>query len=404
MQLPGPPAPFVLIDDAREQASQPARLYVDPVEIVRADSVEAVMPALERLRTARRNGLHAAGYLAYEAGFAFEPRLSRLAGNKPDRPLLWFGLFNDVTELAPAEVPALFDGCGKADWGRLQPSWSQEQYAAAFAQVQAMIRAGDIYQANLSFDCTVPVSGDMRALYAALRPHSQAGHGALVMTGEHWLLSFSPELFFTLDGDRLTTRPMKGTALRDSDAGRDAANAQELRSDPKQRAENLMIVDLLRNDLSRVAVPGSVAVPQLFEIEHYPTVLQMTSTVTGRLRPELDAVDVLAALFPCGSITGAPKLRAMEIIHAIEGRARGAYTGAIGHLDPNGDAEFNVAIRTICVEYDSSAASLGLGSGVVSDSVCADEWRECLDKGRFLDTGSEPATKIDLGEASTDGE
>lgn len=384
MQLPGPPEPFVLIDDAREQASRPVRLYVDPVDIIRADSVEAVKPALERLRTARRNGLHAAGYLAYEAGFAFESRLARLKEDKQEQPLLWFGLFNNMIELEPAKVPALFQNCGEASWGDLQPSWSQAEYEAAFAHVQAMIRAGDIYQANLSFDCAVPVHGDMRALYAALRPGSKAGHGALVMTGEQWLLSFSPELFFTLNGNQLTTRPMKGTASRDSDAGRDAANALNLLSDPKQRAENLMIVDLLRNDLSRVAVPGSVRVPQLFEIEHYPTVHQMTSTVTGCLRPGLDAIDVLAALFPCGSITGAPKLRAMEIIHATEGRTRGAYTGAIGYLDPDGDAEFNVAIRTICVEYGNHVASLGLGSGVVSDSVRADEWRECLDKGRFL--------------------
>ena len=177
---------------------------------------------------------------------------------------------------------------------------------------------------------------------------------------------------------------MKGTAPRGSDATSDAEYARGLRQDAKQQAENLMIVDLLRNDLSRIAMPGSVAVPELFTIETYPSVHQMTSTVTARLRSGLDPIDVLAAMFPCGSITGAPKIRAMEIIHQVEERARGPYTGAIGAIEPSGRAAFNVAIRTVCVNNGNSWGTIGLGSGVVADSRAESEWRECLDKARFL--------------------
>lgn len=385
-----PSTPFVLLDDARSGgAARPARLYADPVGIVRADRMADVVPALERLRAAQSEGLHVAGFMGYEAGYALEPRLSgldvRWESDAP--PLLWFGLFDRVEEIAAEQVPALFP----AHHGRLTtpaPLISRADYAAAFAAIREKIIAGDIYQANLTFPSAVDVGDDPAALYGAIRPHAAAGHGALVFTGDHWLLSFSPEQFFALEGDRLVTRPMKGTALRDADPARDAASAAALRADPKQRAENLMIVDLLRNDLSRIAAPGSVAVPELFSIESYPTVHQMTSAVTARVRDGLDAIDALSALFPCGSITGAPKIRAMEIIHAIEGCARGPYTGTIGAIDRDGNAAFNVAIRTICVKKGAKQGVIGLGSGLVADSEAESEWQECLDKSRFLTGGA----------------
>lgn len=386
------PAPFVLIDDARDGVARPARLYRDPVEIVSVRRVDQVAGALERLANARHRGLHAAGFLSYEAGFALEPRLARLLPD--DRgmdapPLLWFGLFADYDSIDPADVASRFPQQGAPSSNRLHPATSQSAYVAAFNKVQELIRAGDMYQANLSFACDITVPDDVLAFYRDVRMRARAGHGALVMTGEHWLLSFSPELFFTLENGIVTTRPMKGTAVRGHDAHSDAAAITALQSDSKQRAENLMIVDLLRNDLSRVAQPGSVAVPQLFAIESYPTVHQMTSTVTARLREGLGPVDVLRALFPCGSITGAPKMRAMEAIHDIEQRHRGPYTGSIGYLDIDGSAEFNVAIRTICVKYGSNSGSIGLGSGVVADSDAQAEWDECLDKGRFLGPNSD---------------
>ncbi|MPT49140.1 MAG: aminodeoxychorismate synthase component I [Sphingobium sp.] len=383
-------SPFLLLDDARVQGAGPAKLYQRPVEVITAQQLHEVTPALERIKAAQSRGLHAAGFLSYEAGIALEPKLASLPDRRGegDAPLLWFGLFDEVREL---------DGLTLDAWLKAQqtgrdvlapagavPRISASDYELAFDAVRAAIIAGDIYQANLTFPCHVSVGPDPVAYYRAVRPHAAAGHGALAFTGDHWLLSFSPELFFALEGQELTTRPMKGTALRSDDPAQDAANAAELRADPKQRAENLMIVDLLRNDLSRVAEAGSVHVPDLFTVESYPTVHQMVSTVKGRLRAGLSAVDALAHLFPCGSITGAPKIRAMEIIHQVEPYARGPYTGSIGVIEANGNALFNVAIRTITVKKGDVQGVIGLGSGLVVDSAAMSEWQECLDKGLFL--------------------
>ncbi len=367
--------PFVLLDDARTTGAAPARLYTDPVEIVTTRRADEVTTALEALRTATRGGLHAAGYLAYEAGAALEPKLAGLPSG--DAPLLWFGLFRGYREIAPAEVAAMLPDAAGGWLGAPVPDVTQRDYEAQLAQVKALIEAGDIYQANLTFRATVATAGHPLALYAGLRARSANPYGAVVATGKQWLLSLSPELFFALHGGKVTTRPMKGTAPPDADPAL-------LSADPKQRAENLMIVDLLRNDLSRVAATGSVAVPELFRVERYPTVQQMTSTVTAQLAEGRDAVDVIAALFPCGSITGAPKIRAMQAIGEIEARLRGVYTGAIGRLDPDGDAAFNVAIRTLVLDEGDSTARLGLGSGIVADSGAASEWRECLAKGAFV--------------------
>ncbi len=371
--------PFVLLDDARASGAAPARLYTDPVEIVTTRRPEEVPVALEALRTATRGGLHAAGYLAYEAGAALEPKLACAGGAGP---LLWFGLFRGFREIDPGDVGAMLPASDGGWLGAPVPDIARETYEAQLAQVKALIEAGDIYQANLTFRAAVATAGHPLALYAGLRARAASPYGAVVATGKQWLLSLSPELFFALHDGKVTTRPMKGTAPPDADP-------KLLTHDPKQRAENLMIVDLLRNDLSRVAETGSVAVPEMFRVERYPTVQQMTSTVTARLAEGRDAVDVIEALFPCGSITGAPKIRAMETIAQIEGAKRGVYTGAIGRLDPalesgKGDAAFNVAIRTLDLDADGEGARLGLGSGIVADSVPPSEWTECLAKGAFV--------------------
>ena len=354
--------PFVLLDDARAQGAAPARFYRDPVEVIEGGALEA---AIERLRGARTAGLHAAGFLGYDDE-------------------IWFGLFERCETIAPDDVPALLPDPAGA-WARApEPRIAYADYAAALARIRAYIEAGDIYQANFTFQADVAVAGHPLALYAGLRARARAPYGGVVFTGTRWLLSLSPELFFACRGGALTARPMKGTAPADSDP-------QALAADPKQRAENLMIVDLLRNDLSKVAAPGSVAVPHLFTVERYPTLHQMTSTVTARLAPNRDALDALAALFPCGSITGAPKHRARAIIAELEAEPRGVYTGAIGRLDADGDAAFNVAIRTLVLDGDGPAR-LGLGSGIVIDSVAGQEWRECLAKGGFVAT----AERFDL--------
>jgi len=391
MPLPAPP--FILLDDARAGGA-PARLYADPVEIVAAASPAQVGPALERLRAARRRGLHAAGYLSYEASGGLIPEAGVQAAAPADAPLLWFGLFSGYREIAQEAVPALLPDPAGAWAGPPEPLVERRAYEAAFARVAGYIAAGDIYQANLTFRAAVRHAGSAPALYALLRTRARAGYGALVATGTRWLLSFSPELFFALEGGRLTVRPMKGTAVRGANPAADESAARALAGDEKQRAENLMIVDLMRNDLSRVARPGSVAVPRLFEVERYPTVHQMVSTVAAELAQGLDAIDALAALFPCGSVTGAPKIRAMQVISEVEASPRGVYTGAIGRLDASGDAMFNVAIRTLASE-EPGRALLGLGSGVVADSRGAQEWDECLAKGAFVTAGETPFDLIE---------
>ncbi|WP_156840734.1 aminodeoxychorismate synthase component I [Novosphingobium aquimarinum] len=399
------PTPFVLLDDARTDGAAPARLYREPVDVVVARTGDEVLPALERLRALSRDGYEIAGYLSYEAGLALEPRLQSLvsAHRDPASPLLWFGAFAGCESIAPGEVDGWLAGqAGNAEpaIGPLDPTIAPGDYIARFGALQDAIQAGDIYQANLTFPLAGSWRGDPIALYAALRASGAAGYGALIHDGAQWLLSFSPELFFALRGRDARVKPMKGTRPRATDPATDTALREELATSIKDRAENLMIVDLMRNDLARVAVPGSVKVERPFTVESYPTVHQMVSTVHATLRDELDAIDMLRALFPCGSITGAPKIRAMELIAATEPDPRGPYCGAIGGIDASGDAAFNVAIRTLRLsgaERGDGKAVLGVGSAIVADSEGLAEWRECLVKGGFVrPTGQGSPAQFDL--------
>lgn len=373
--------PFVLFDDA---ATGRARLYRAPVETIGAATLDEVEPLLERMRGATARGLHGAGFLGYEAGHWAEPKLRAVAHPHPG-PLAWWGLFESVEHVADAA--ALLPPSEAAFAGPPRPLLERAEYLARVEAALELIRAGEIYQANLTFPCEVPVSGDPLALYARLRAGGRGRWEGAIWTGETWLLSASPELFFTLEEGVVTARPMKGTAPRHRGPREDAREVAALAADPKQRAENLMITDLLRNDLSRIAEPGSVAVPRLHEVETYPTVHQMTSTVNARLRDGLDAVDVLRAAFPSGSVTGAPKIRAMQAIAELENAPRGAYTGSMGWIAPRGDAAFNVLIRTLAWDGAAPQARLHLGSAVVADSDPAAEWDECLAKGAFVTRG-----------------
>jgi para-aminobenzoate synthetase / 4-amino-4-deoxychorismate lyase len=372
-------SPYVLLDDARVVGAATSRLYVNPIDCLTAHSLAELGTLLDEMRLAQARGLHVAGFLAYDAGAALLPHLPAPA----DGLLAWFGLFEQYQQIESAAMPSILPDPAGAWLSALRPAITRTDYAAAFAAVQEYIAAGDIYQANLTFPLAADYAGDPLALYAALRSRAAAGYGGVIWTGDRHYLSFSPELFFALKDARVTTKPMKGTAPRSANPKTDAAEAETLRTDPKQRAENLMIVDLLRNDLSRVCEAGSVAVPELFHVESYPTVHQMTSTVTGTLPESGDAIDVIQALFPCGSITGAPKIRAMQVVSEVETAPRGIYCGSIGRIDPNGDAAFNVAIRTFTLCDQTKKVSLGLGSGIVADSNEADEWAECLAKGDF---------------------
>ena len=382
-----PALPFVLAHDAKTGG---ALLFTGAARSVEARLPAEVEPALAILRAAVGAGQWVAGGLTYESGLALEPRLAPLAAS--GKPLLWFGIFGPPERLSATALNELLDRFERPT-GIASPSprIAEADHSQAVAHIQALIAAGDIYQANLTFQADVPVCGHPLALFRRLFRTSQAPHAALVHNGQSWWLSLSPELFFTLDHGQLTARPMKGTAPRDADPSVDRANAEALAADPKNRAENLMITDLIRNDLARVAIPGSVRVPSLFTAETYPSIHQLTSTVTAELACGLGPLDALQALFPCGSITGAPKIRAMQVIAEVEAAARGTYCGSIGWAGPTA-AHFNVAIRTLVIE--AGKASLGLGSGIVADSVAADEWQECLAKARFLEP-SAPTSLIE---------
>ena len=389
--------PFILLDDARSDGASDARLYSGAIETVVARRAEEVAPALAQIEALAAAGHNLAGHIAYEAGLALEPRLAPLLSGRAgaNGPLIWFGAFAGYETIPAAEVPARLKALARGAEGTigpLEPQLSPGGYAKAFATLQEAITAGDIYQANLTFPLSGSWRGDPVALYGAIRPHALAGYGGIVFDGSSWLLSFSPELFFALQDGAAKVKPMKGTRSRGRDATEDAAMIAELAASPKERAENLMIVDLMRNDLSRIAEPGSVRVENAFAVETYPTIHQMVSTVRATLQPGKGAIDMIRALFPCGSITGAPKIRAMELIAQVERDARGPYCGAIGRIDAptaNGtsDSAFNVAIRTLRLtpgENGRGKAVLGVGSAIVADSAAMAEWRECLVKGGFV--------------------
>ncbi|WP_206244326.1 aminodeoxychorismate synthase component I [Novosphingobium terrae] len=370
------PSCFALFQDASSRREK-ALYFADPQQIITAHTVDEVRPALDRLREAAGRGQWCAGALAYEAGYALEGRLKGVAYRPSSQPLMWFGVFEGPRPEGPPPLSP------EAQDLALSPSITRKAYLEAIERVLDYIRQGDIYQMNLTFQAQLGKVLSPEGLYGAFQARQAARYGGLLATGAQTFASFSPELFFELQGGRITTRPMKGTAPRFPDAVADRQAAEALARDAKNRAENLMIVDLMRNDVTRIAAPGSVRVDRLFEIETFPTLHQMTSTVSAALREGLDAVDVIEALFPCGSITGAPKIRAMELIRTIEPAARGLYTGSMGWIAPSGDARFNVAIRTIAIGPDGHA-SIGLGSGVVADSKGPDEWQECLLKAHFL--------------------
>jgi len=369
----------ILFDDAREAGAAP-RLYARPSEVIVAREVGEVVTALEHVRWGLTAGKHAAGFLAYEAGHAFDPKLGA-SSRCGEGPLVCFGLFDgyDVPNLADL-LPSSDGACA----GLPRPRITQSAYEIAALRVREHLFAGDFYQANLTFGCDVAVAGDPLALYARLRRSALAGWGGVMIHDEGAIVSLSPEQFFIIRGGIIEAMPMKGTAPRHDDPDVDRIEIEALAADEKQRAENLMIVDLMRNDLARVSVAGSVEVPALFAVETYPTVHQMVSRITARLREGVDAVDVLRTIFPCGSVTGAPKIAAIEALRLLEPEPRGAYTGSMGWIEPGGDAAFNVLIRTLEWQVGATKARLGLGSGLVVDSVPSDEWAECLLKGDFV--------------------
>lgn len=426
--------------DSFGRSSEPRTIrFAGLRETVRASSLEEVLPALEKVERAVSGGLHAAGFVTYEAAAAMDPALVTHPGD-PALPLVLFGIFDEKIE-SPLSID--FETVGEGvereaegeRWqgahagsaasdptgsglnaeprvGRTFPDGGESQvesqperdvreivvddpqadsthtdYDAAVATILDYIAAGDSYQVNFSFRLRGGYHGPLDALYHRICRAQQSDFCASLRFDRFAILSASPELFFHRVGRRIRMRPMKGTRPRGRWTAEDDAMAAVLAESPKDRAENLMIVDLLRNDLGRVASFGSVKVRSLYDIERYPTVFQMTSTVEAEVDEETSLVDLFRALFPCGSVTGAPKVRTTEIIHELESGPRGVYTGAIGFVSP-GESIFSVAIRTVTLDLARSEYELGIGSGITADSDAASEYEECLNKGAFLQTST----------------
>ncbi len=396
--------PIIVLPDSADSDGSDMLLFEDPQYIVQAGDPHEISGAFDRLERARQEGLHLAGWFSYELGYLLEPRLKPLYPRdaRDGQRLLWFGAFEPPRKLARASLRAR----GRAYAGPLRHGWSAEDYRLRFAHVRRYIGDGDIYQANLTFRSCFAFAGDPFALWLGLRDAAAVRHGGYIDTGACQILSLSPELHFSATASgRMECRPMKGTAPRGSDPHTDENRRRALGDSPKDRAENLMIVDLMRNDMGRIAETGSVRVPQLFRIETYPTLHTMVSVVEAQLRRNLHIVDIVKALFPCGSVTGTPKIRAMEIIRELESDPRGIYCGSIGYFAPDGSASFNVAIRTIRIE--NGAGVIGLGGGVVQDSDAQGEYAECLLKAQFFERHRKPlqlietfrhsGTSIDIG-------
>ena len=315
----------VLLHDTLDPAGDNL-LFSAPREILVAHDAVGIRSALQRLETATASGLHAAGYLAYELGFVFEERLADRLPRPGKTPLLWLGLYDTPEHLTASEVDdrlAAIAGTNSGSAVDIVPRIDEATYGVAFDAVKGLIAAGDTYQVNLTFKAGFRLEGDPVALYRDLVRKQPVAYGALINTGTQWILSRSPELFVSSRSGMLAARPMKGTLKRGRTLAEDEAGRAALAADEKNRAENLMIVDLLRNDLGRIAEIGSVKVTDLFTVETYKTLHTMTSGIVARRRAGVRTTDLLANLFPCGSITGAPKLRAMEIIHQVEAGPRG---------------------------------------------------------------------------------
>jgi para-aminobenzoate synthetase/4-amino-4-deoxychorismate lyase len=414
------------------------RLFTAPLRVCAAWQAAEIPALFAELESAVAAGQNAAGFFSYECGNCFEPKAA-MRPSREGQPLAWFGIYersyafdHNMGTFAEGEPPELArfrnslppesgresTSCGQTqcagslvsghDFSRAEPAAKEEgalapedsiaaefalteaEYAQRIAAIHEWIRAGDVYQLNFTAPFHIKAPGSIAALYARLRARQPVDYGAFLhwQQGRH-ILSFSPELFFRIENDgptrRIVTRPMKGTARRGRTTREDLEIAEWLRNDPKNRSENVMIVDLLRNDLGRVARTGTVHADRLFDVERYATLWQMTSTVSAELRPEVGYQEIFRALFPSGSVTGAPKVRAMQLLAELEEAPRGVYTGAIGYFSPR-QTVFNVAIRTLELEGGpgTMCGIMGAGSGIVIDSEAAEEYRECLLKASFL--------------------
>jgi para-aminobenzoate synthetase/4-amino-4-deoxychorismate lyase len=393
----------VLLETSRcDEENYHSYLFLHPVEIISARTAEELDVLLAWMDATRRRGLHLAGYLSYECGYFLEKKFDPRSGppvQATSLPLAWLGAYAEpyifdhstgtFAGAAPTSAPVAIAPNRFADTVQLEIA--PDEYAQKIFAIKRYIEAGDTYQVNFTDSVNVNTFHDGASSFAVLSNAQPVAYSALLHVDGHHILSLSPELFFRIRNGRITTRPMKGTMPRGLDLAEDQLQSTLLFSDEKNRSEHVMIVDLLRNDLGRICRMGSVQVEQLFSIERYRTLLQMTSTISGELRPNLSFGEIFRALFPSGSITGAPKIRTMQIIRELERQPRGIYTGAIGHIAPSGESTFNVAIRTLALR--DGIATMGVGGGIVADSNPASEYRECQLKASFL---TRPALRFQL--------
>lgn len=348
--------------------------FSEPRDIITVETLDDVIPALQKVeKYIEQDGLYAAGFLSYESAPAFDP--SHPAKPAEGFPYLWFGLY---PEPRAVKLPNPRGPKPILDWN---PTTEREQYNTAIERIKEYISQGRTYQVNYTMRLQADFNSSSWEFFLHLAQH-QNNHAAYIDTGRYVICSASPELFFQLDGETITGRPMKGTVKRGRTTLEDQAQTEWLKHSEKNRAENVMIVDMIRNDLGRIARVGSVQAPELFHTERYPTLWQMTSTVTAQTSASLTRI--FSALFPCASITGAPKVSTMRIINELETTPRKIYTGSIGYIAPNRKATFNVAIRTMLIDREVGRAEYGVGGGIVWDSTSGDEYSEALLKARVL--------------------
>lgn len=381
--------PFMFFCDTRCTDGFSMILLSSPIKQISCIHPQNIDETLATIQRYHEKGFICAGYIAYEAGYAFEQKLSQNTQQNNSAPLLWFGVFErtDRTSVDTEQLVAWMERYTQQQSFSIQHTGNdvtEAEYKSNIEIIKKYISAGDVYQINYTFKHHFAFNGSPFALFCELNRTQPVGYAAYMQFDDTSVISLSPELFFSIENDRITTRPMKGTARRGHTIPEDTTQKNQLQSCMKNRAENVMIVDLLRNDLNRICTTGSVDASRLFEIEQYATLFQMVSTVSGIKRPHCTFSDIIKNIFPSGSITGAPKIRAMQLIRELETHPRGVYTGSIGYLLPDGTAHFNVAIRTALIDKSTGMGELGIGSGIVSDSNPEEEWRECLLKSAFL--------------------
>jgi len=369
--------PFLHFNFANKNGNIDPLTLSNPSKLIVAKTVEEVIPSLQKIENEVEKGKFAAGYLSYEAAPAFDSALFVKKNNQ--LPLLWFGIFDE-----PASEPEkIKDTFSSTPW---KPSATVNQYHRNIDKIHKNIKQGITEQVNYTIQMKSEFSGDAFAFYNQLKEAQDAKYTAYLNTGDHTILSASPELFFRIDNNKITTKPMKGTVSRGKTYKEDLENAEWLQSSKKNQAENKLIVDLMHKDLGKIANPGTVETTKLFEIEKYPTVYQMTSTITANLSPKKSMTDIFKALFPCGSITGLPKKETMQVIADLETAPREVYCGAIGFITPKKKAVFNVPIRTVIIDNESRKSTYGVGGGITLKSSKEEEYKEVLAKSELLHT------------------